>query len=232
MNPTATAGTTAARAAAAAATLVPAPAPLTAVPATEAPPADAPAVAAGVVGLRGGEVVVVLGPVAVQALAENAVAGLGLDTADVLRPALAAAAAELGDGVLGAARAATAGEVVPADAQVFALQADGTTVAWCAVQVREEAPARATVPTQRGAHLRVLYDVEMTLTAEIGRTKLPLKQVLDLTPGAVLELDRTAGSPADIVVNGRLIARGEVVVVDEDYGVRVTEIVAGSDAVG
>ncbi|WP_309135584.1 flagellar motor switch protein FliN [Cellulomonas sp.] len=230
MNPTATAGAAAARAAAAAASLVPAPVPLTAVPAAEAPPADAPAVVAPVVGQRGGEVVVVLGPAVVQALAEGAVAGASLDPAEALRPALAAAAAELGDGVLGAARSATAGDAVAGDAHVFALQGDGATLAWCAVRVRAEEPApRAAVPTQRGAHLRVLYDVEMTLTAELGRTKLPLKQVLDLTPGAVLELDRTAGSPADIVVNGRLIARGEVVVVDEDYGVRVTEIVAGSD---
>ena len=73
----------------------------------------------------------------------------------------------------------------------------------------------------------MLYDVEMTLTAEIGRTRLPVRQVLELAPGAVLELDRTAGSPADVMVNGRLIARGEVVVVDEAYGIRVTEIVSG-----
>ena len=73
--------------------------------------------------------------------------------------------------------------------------------------------------------MRMLYDVEMTLTAEIGRAKLPVRQVLDLTPGTIIELDRVAGSPADLMVNGRLIARGEVVVIDEDYGLRVTEIV-------
>jgi flagellar motor switch protein FliN/FliY len=75
----------------------------------------------------------------------------------------------------------------------------------------------------------MLYDVEMTLTAEIGRTRLPVRQVLELAPGAVLELDRTAGSPADVMVNGRLVARGEVVVVDEAYGIRVTEIVPGTE---
>ena len=72
-------------------------------------------------------------------------------------------------------------------------------------------------------------DVEMTLTVELGRTRLPLRDVLDLAPGAVLELDRAASSPADILVNGRLIARGEVVVVDEDYGVRITQIVSGQE---
>jgi flagellar motor switch protein FliN/FliY len=80
--------------------------------------------------------------------------------------------------------------------------------------------------------MRVLYDVEMTLTAEIGRTRLPVRQVLDLVPGAVLELDRAAGAPADLMVNGRLIARGEVVVVDEDYGIRITEIVSAEQAAG
>jgi len=93
-------------------------------------------------------------------------------------------------------------------------------------------PGRATAPAPAQAaqaSIAVLYDVEMTLTAELGRTRLPLRQVLDLAPGAVLELDRTAGSPADVMVNGRLIARGEVVVVDEDYGLRITEIVAGPE---
>lgn len=56
--------------------------------------------------------------------------------------------------------------------------------------------------------------------------------MLDLAPGAVLELDRTADDPADVFVNGRLVARSEVVVVDEVYGIRVTEIVAGSDTGG
>jgi flagellar motor switch protein FliN/FliY len=80
-------------------------------------------------------------------------------------------------------------------------------------------------PVADSASLRLLHDVEMTLTAEIGRTKLPVRQVLELVPGTVLELDRAAGAPADVLVNGRLVARGEVVVVDEDYGIRITEIV-------
>ena len=86
------------------------------------------------------------------------------------------------------------------------------------------------MPTAR-TNMRMLYDVEMTLTAEIGRTRLPVRQLLELAPGAVLELDRTAGSPADVMVNGRLIARGEVVVVDEAYGIKVTEIVSGTESV-
>lgn len=77
--------------------------------------------------------------------------------------------------------------------------------------------------------MRMLYDVEMTLTAEIGRAKLPVRQILDLSPGAIVELDRVAGSAADLMVNGHLVARGEVVVVDEDYGLRITEIMDAAE---
>ena len=68
----------------------------------------------------------------------------------------------------------------------------------------------------------------MEVTVELGRTRMSVRELLALCPGDVLELDRAAGSPADLLVNGRLIARGEVVVVDEDFALRVTEIVAQS----
>jgi len=220
-------------AAAAAASLVPAAVPLGAVPATGAPPADAPAVVAGVVGPVSAELAVVLGPQVAQALAEGA-GGVALDPAVALRPALQAAAATLGDGVLEPARVTTAGLVTGPGSQVVALEGVDGTYAWVVVRERPGVPpqaATASLPSQRGASLRALYDVELTLTAEIGRARLPLRQVLDLTPGTVLELDRAAGGPADVVVNGRLIARGEVVVVDEDFAVRITEIVSAPDAV-
>ena len=76
------------------------------------------------------------------------------------------------------------------------------------------------------AGLDLLRDVEMEVTAELGRTRMTVRELLSLAPGAVVELDRAAGSPADLLVNGTLIARGEVVVVDEDFGIRITEIVA------
>ena len=79
-----------------------------------------------------------------------------------------------------------------------------------------------------GRGLEMLHDVDMEVTVELGRTRMTVRDLLALTPGAVLELDRAAGSPADLLVNGRLIARGEVVVVDEDFGLRVTEIVDDS----
>jgi len=78
------------------------------------------------------------------------------------------------------------------------------------------------IPAARG--IEMLHGVDMEVTVELGRTRMTVRDLLALSPGAVLELDRAAGSPADLLVNGRLIARGEVVVVDEDFGLRVTEI--------
>ena len=79
--------------------------------------------------------------------------------------------------------------------------------------------------TADGHPLEVLSDVELAVTVELGRTRMLLRDVLDLVPGSVIELDRAAGSPVDLLVNGTLIARGEVVVIDEEYGVRITEVV-------
>lgn len=225
-------------AAAAAAALVPAEVPLVAAPAgpDERPPRDAVAHVAAFVGAVGAELVLVADEVVAPALADGTTGGLR--TADVLRPALEAAAKALGDGVLEDTRTELAGDVLGEDCDVFALHGDGAAPAWFALRLRRPAvsetppgPTSAVATAaRRAAGLRVLYDVEMTLTAEIGRARLPVRHVLDLVPGSLLELDRTAGSPADVVVNGRLVARGEVVVVDESYGVKITEIVPGSDA--
>lgn len=77
-----------------------------------------------------------------------------------------------------------------------------------------------------GAPMSLLADVDMLLTVELGRTTLPVRELLSLQPGMVVELDRQASAPVDVLVNGRLIARGEVVVMDEQFGLRVTEIVS------
>lgn len=86
-------------------------------------------------------------------------------------------------------------------------------------------PGPRGAPVVRGG-LELLHDVEMEVTAELGRTRMTVRDLLSLAPGAVIELDRLAGGPADLLVNGRLIARGEVVVIDENFGIRITEIVA------
>lgn len=219
-------------AATAAAALVPAPVPLGVAAAGGPPPTDAVAVVAGVVGGDVAEIALVLGADVALALSEGA-GQVAIDPAAALQPALQAAADVLGGGVLEPARTAPAAAVLGTDSDVVALEGGGVTHAWLAVRRRAATPGRpaaAALPTQRGAALRALYDVELTLTAEIGRARLPLREVLDLTPGTVLELDRAAGGPADVVVNGRLVARGEVVVVDEDFAIRITEIVSGADA--
>lgn len=74
-------------------------------------------------------------------------------------------------------------------------------------------------------NLDLLMDVMLQVVVELGRTRMPLRQVLDLQQGSVVELDRLAGDAVDIYVNERLIARGEVVVVDDKFGVRITELV-------
>jgi flagellar motor switch protein FliN len=76
----------------------------------------------------------------------------------------------------------------------------------------------------------LLLDVQLDLSVELGRSAMPVKEVLQLGPGSVVELDKLGGEPVDVLVNGRLIARGEVVVVDENFGVRITEIVGGGQS--
>jgi flagellar motor switch protein FliN/FliY len=72
--------------------------------------------------------------------------------------------------------------------------------------------------------LELLHDVTLGVTAELGRARMLVREVLSLAPGSVIELDRAAGSPVDVLVNGTLIARGEVVVIDEEFGIRITEV--------
>lgn len=78
-------------------------------------------------------------------------------------------------------------------------------------------------------NMNLLLDVQMTLTVELGRTKKFIKDILALGEGSIIELDKLAGEPVDLYVNDRLIARGEVVVIDENFGVRVTDIVSRAE---
>jgi flagellar motor switch protein FliN len=77
-----------------------------------------------------------------------------------------------------------------------------------------------------GAGIDLLLDVSLEVSVELGRTRMTIGELLALRPGSVIELDKLAGEPADILVNGTRIARGEVVVVDEKFGVRVLEVVS------
>lgn len=86
--------------------------------------------------------------------------------------------------------------------------------------------------TPPNSDLDRLVDVLVDVTVELGRTRMTLGQALEIGPGAVIPLDRTAGSPLALKVNGQLVARGEVVVVDDVYGLRIAEIIepAGEEA--
>jgi flagellar motor switch protein FliN/FliY len=77
----------------------------------------------------------------------------------------------------------------------------------------------------------MIMDIPVQLSVELGRTRLTIKNILQLGQGSVVELDGLAGEPMDIFVNGYLIAQGEVVVVDEKYGIRVTDIITASDRI-
>lgn len=80
-------------------------------------------------------------------------------------------------------------------------------------------------------NLNMLLDIPLHVTVELGRTQRSVKEILELSPGSIIELDKLAGEPVDILVNNRLIATGEVVVIDENFGVRVTDIVSQTDRI-
>ena len=85
----------------------------------------------------------------------------------------------------------------------------------------------STVPVQvNDANIGLILDVPLQVNVELGRTKKSIKEILDLTKGSIVELDKLAGETVDIMVNGKYLAKGEVVVIDENFGVRITEIVS------
>lgn len=81
-------------------------------------------------------------------------------------------------------------------------------------------------PTSSAGSIDLLKDVPLIVTAELGRSKMLVKDILKLGVGSVIELDKVAGEPVDILVNGKIIARGEVVAIDENFGVRITEVLS------
>jgi len=198
------------------------------------------AVTAKFSGAANGEVVVVVGQDLADALKESPLGELDLTAA--VRPALEAAARVFGPVVLdpgvvmepGVALSALAAKddavVVPLvegeDVRAVLALALSPWPAEETGQIDVAAPRESMSPAMMRGGLDMLHDVEMEVSAELGRTRMSVRELLSLNPGAIVELDRAAGSPADLLVNGRLIARGEVVVVDENFGIRITEIVA------
>ena len=74
-------------------------------------------------------------------------------------------------------------------------------------------------------NIDLIMDVPLEVTVELGRTSKSIKEILDFTPGTIIELNRIAGEPIDVLVNGKFVAKGEVVVIEESYGIRITEII-------
>ncbi|MGX7681067.1 flagellar motor switch protein FliN [Jatrophihabitans sp. DSM 45814] len=218
------------------------------------------AVSARFTGDYSGEVLVAVEQSIADAL-QNSPLG-ALDITAALAPALNAAAATVGNVVIGPGQALTLGPALDAllskersavvpltnNGQIRALVGLMVTVdEVSAIDVNSGAAApmtpayptrseldaqasgsvRAFSPTPVARHgLEMLRDVAMEVTAQIGSTRMTVSELLSLSDGAVIELDRAAGAPADLLVNGHLIARGEVVVVDENFGLRITEIVS------
>ena len=161
-----------------------------------------------------------------------------VEPAQALKPALESLAAALGSrldgeptgiGVKDCLEVLTGGVTV-----LVPLMLDDTVAAFVGVTLNDPPPAqRSTTTAMAGKSwgIDMLRDVEMEVTCELGRTRMTVRQLLALAPGDVVELDRLAGAPADLLVNGTLLARGEVVVVDESFGLRITEIVGDADQV-
>jgi flagellar motor switch protein FliN/FliY len=92
----------------------------------------------------------------------------------------------------------------------------------------EALTAPAPAMSSGGADLGRVIDVPVELAVEIGRTTMTIGETLSLAPGSIVSLNRLAGEPVDLLVNGKVIAQGEVVVIDEEFGLRITDIVSAS----
>ena len=130
------------------------------------------------------------------------------------------------------------GNIAPADIDLLISQAEQA-LASINAPAKSDPPPGATpfklvdfsgaTPSTDNATIDLIRDVELDLKIELGRTHMYLEDVLKLSKGAVVPLDKLAGDPVDIYVNGRLIARGEVLILNDNFCVRVAELVAGEE---
>lgn len=217
-------------------------------PITDAIAFDGVAVTARFTGNRTGDVLIAVEQALVDAL-QNSPLG-ALDVAAALAPALAAAASATGTAVTGPGTVlepapAFAGLLAKPGAALVPLTHGGQVRALVGIalvadaepgfssphypspdEVRAAGGASSLNPAAMRRGLDLLRDVSMDVTAQIGSTRMTISELLGLSEGAVVELDRAAGAPADLLVNGHLIARGEVVVIDENFALRITEIIS------
>lgn len=219
-------------------------------------PFDGVAVTARFTGNVNGEVLIAVEQAVADALQNSPLGKLDLTAA--LSPALAAVVETVGTAVAGPGQALPPGPAIDAllakpHAAIVPLQHNGQVRAIVGMaltlDIADDGPATADYPptgelTQTNSvrpfvpaainrnGLDMLRDVAMEVTAQIGSTRMTISELVALADGAVIELDRAAGAPADLLVNGHLIARGEIVVIDENFGVRITEIVTDGESAG
>lgn len=96
---------------------------------------------------------------------------------------------------------------------------------------REQANQIQPASNDEAPQLDVILDIPVTVSMEVGATRMPIRKLLQLNQGSVIELDRMAGEPLDVLVNGTLIAHGEVVVVNEKFGIRMTDVISPSERI-
>lgn len=98
-------------------------------------------------------------------------------------------------------------------------------------QVQAQSLNADAAPSATDAKLDVILDIPVTIAMEIGRADISIRNLLQLNQGSVVELDRLAGEPMDVLVNGTLVAHGEVVVVNEKFGIRLTDVISPADRI-
>ena len=127
-----------------------------------------------------------------------------------------------------------------AEPNVAITEDDPAAAAWAAAQPGATTLAESVAPASfanfapssvngPGNDINMVLDIPVQLTVELGRTRIPIKNILALAQGSVVELETLTGEPMDVLVNGYLIAQGEVVVVNEKFGIRLTDIVTPSE---
>mgnify|MGYP003429249239 CR=1 FL=1 len=132
-----------------------------------------------------------------------------------------------------------AGSDKPVDDQALA---DEWAAALAEQEVSDDAPGVRAAPLESlrddslpmsgdGPNLDVILDIPVTLSMEVGSTNISIRNLLQLNQGSVIELDRLAGEPLDVLVNGTLIAHGEVVVVNEKFGIRLTDVISPAERI-
>lgn len=100
-----------------------------------------------------------------------------------------------------------------------------------AMMAGASAPVVEETPAARDVNIDVILDVPVTLSLEVGRTRLPIRSLLQLNQGSVVELERASGEPLELFVNGTLVAHGEVVVVNDKFGIRLLDVVSPAERI-